>query len=688
MKKTSLILFFAFILLFVHTSVYSQNNALVLDGAYIILDGGTRTTPIYVVVDQTNPLGIVRLSGGHINSEGQYNLVKWNCGTSTGNYVYPFGVGGNAADYIPFTFNKTTAGSSDIEVSTWGTNQQNMPHPDTSNLPAVNYMDCQHMNATGDSVTAVIDRFWDIKANSAVTADLTFTYLGTENTTTNPTGNFKAEHWNGTNWDVPVGPGNAGVTIGTGTVGAVTSQTTFSPWALVKDVSPILVNGNTTICSGNSTTLTASGGNNYNWLPSGQTTSSIVVTPSVNTTYTLTGTNANGCLADTNISVSVNSFSTVIINNDSVICFGSNATLIANGGSSYSWNTGATTTSIIVNPTATVSYTVIASNANGCTAVSVATTTVNPLPTPIITGNTSLCTGDATTLIVNGGTAYSWNTGSTSNSIYVNPTSATTYSLIAVNSNGCSATASVVVTINSPPVAVANSASICSGDNAILNASGGGNYLWSTGATSNSVSVSAAGNYSVVVSIGSCADTAYATLTVNPKPTASAGVDVSIALGQSTALSASGGGNYSWTPSTDLSCNACPNPVATSSVTTDYCVYVTNANGCSDSACVRVYVEIICGNVFIPNAFSPNGDGENDILYVRGNCIKEMHIVIYNRWGEKVFESTDITKGWDGNNIKGFIGGKEGSAVYVYHMRATLITGEKIERKGNISLIW
>src|ERR1035437_1379595 len=129
----SLLIFCVITVLNLYNLSYAQNNDLVLNGAYIILDGGTTATPIYLVVAQSSTSGIIRPGGGHISSEGQYNFVKWTSAASTGNYIFPFGVGGNAVDYIPFTFNKTSAGNSDIGMSTWTTNPQNMPHPAISN---------------------------------------------------------------------------------------------------------------------------------------------------------------------------------------------------------------------------------------------------------------------------------------------------------------------------------------------------------------------------------------------------------------------------------------------------------------------------------------------------------------------------------------------------------------------------
>ena len=228
---------------------YAQNNSIILDGAYIVLDGGTATNNIFVVVDQPSPSGIERLpSGGHIHSENQYNLVKWLSGTTTGSYSFPFGVGGNSTDYIPFTFNKT-AGNSSISTSTWTTNQQNMPHPEATNIGAVT-----NMNGVTDSVEYAIDRFWDIQATGA-TADLTFSYRGSENTTSTPTSLIKAQHWNGTNWDTPVGPGIAGVTTGVGTTGPFLAQNTFSPWVLIAPCLGDSVTQNPIICQGESITV-------------------------------------------------------------------------------------------------------------------------------------------------------------------------------------------------------------------------------------------------------------------------------------------------------------------------------------------------------------------------------------------------------------------------------------------------
>jgi gliding motility-associated-like protein len=340
-----------------------------------------------------------------------------------------------------------------------------------------------------------------------------------------------------------------------------------------------------------------------------------------------------------------------------------------------------------VNPTGTTTYSVIVTT-GGCSDTASTTVTVTQGPVASVTGNTLLCLGDATTLTASGGGNYSWNTGATTGSITVNPaaTGNTTYTVTVTDASGCSDTATITVTVSPPPVAtIMGNDTLCTGDNTVLTAGGGGNYAWNTGATSAAINVSPAAttNYSVVVSVGSCADTAYYTVTVVPNPVATAQSNVVINIGDNTTLTASGGGTYSWAPSTGLSCNNCPNPVASPTATTVYCVYVTDVNGCTDTACVTVTVEINCNPVYVPNAFSPNDDGENDIFYVYGNCISYMKLLIYNRWGERVYEGTDPKQGWNGY----FKGKLQHSAVFTYYLEYELLTGEGGIKKGNISLV-
>ena len=157
-------------------------------------------------------------------------------------------------------------------------------------------------------------------------------------------------------------------------------------------------------------------------------------------------------------------------------------------------------------------------------------------------------------------------------------------------------------------------------------------------------------------------------------------------------LSPSPGSSYSWYPSTGLSCTDCTFPLASPTETTEYCVVVSDSLfSCgTDTACLVITVieppPTLCtsANIFVPSAFSPDVNGKNDQHCVRGTeCIASMSFSIYNRWGEKVFETTDPEACWDGTNN----GQALDPAVFVYHLSATLANGELVERQGNITLV-
>jgi gliding motility-associated-like protein len=117
--------------------------------------------------------------------------------------------------------------------------------------------------------------------------------------------------------------------------------------------------------------------------------------------------------------------------------------------------------------------------------------------------------------------------------------------------------------------------------------------------------------------------------------------------------------------------------------TLSYCVVGTNTFGCSDTACITITVDSDCGKLFLPLAFSPNGDNKNDTWKVQGRCIKSMDLRIFDRWGEKVFETTTPGEGWDGT----FRGKALDSDVYVYMLTVNMQDGEEKSFKGDITLL-
>ncbi|MCB0402054.1 MAG: gliding motility-associated C-terminal domain-containing protein [Flavobacteriales bacterium] len=436
------------------------------------------------------------------------------------------------------------------------------------------------------------------------------------------------------------------------------------------------------ICLGSSIALTASGGGTYQW-NNGQTSPTINMSPQADTTYTVI-VDVGGCKDTTSHLVTVNPLPVVSISGNTTICNGQATTLLATGGGGYTWNTGGILDSITVNPTSTTTYTVVVTDANSCVDSSSITVLVNPLPVISINGTDSICLGNTSTLVAGGALQYNWNTGDTTGSIVVNPGNTTSYTVIGTDVNGCVDSTQFTVFIKPNPTAsISGTSTICDGESTQLLASGGGAYFWSTGDTTSAINVMPGDTttYTVIVNDNGCADTATYTVVVIPLPGITAYSDTTIILGQSAQIYASGGSTFFWTPTDSLSCTTCADPLANPTETTTYCAR-TSQNGCENESCVTVYVDVLCGEIFVPNAFSPNGDGSNDCLKVYSNCLAEVLFRVYSRWGELLYESNDVDGCWDGTKN----GQDLNTGVYTYTVQAKLIDGQEIEQKGNTTL--
>jgi gliding motility-associated-like protein len=467
--------------------------------------------------------------------------------------------------------------------------------------------------------------------------------------------------------------------------------------------------GTGTICIGQSTSIDAIPSNGlapytYNWSNSLTGPGPQTVSPVVTTTYTVSVTDSLGCTSPTqSITVTVNPALTLNSIPDTSVCTGNSVTLNASatGGDAnftYDWNPGSMSgASQTLSPATTTTYTIVVTDGCGTPAdTTMITVTVNPNPTVTIPSSTNVsCFGgsDGTaTASVSGGTSpytYLWSpnggSGATGTGLQ-----AGAYTVTVTDSVGCPQTQTV--TITQPTQIVVTSTSTpenCnSSDGSASVAATGGNpgytYSWSNSSTNDSITNVAAGTYTVTTTDGSgCISMDTVVVGNAGNASANAGPSVTITNGQTTILTGSGGVTYNWAPSTDLSCSTCPNPVASPTVTTIYTLTVTDINGCSGTDTVTVYVDVACGEVFIPNAFSPNNDGSNDTLYVRGNCIEFMDFQVYNRWGEKVFGTANPAKGWDGT----WRGQECEAAIFTYFLRATLLDGTLVEKQGTITLV-
>ncbi|NVO03793.1 MAG: gliding motility-associated C-terminal domain-containing protein, partial [Bacteroidetes bacterium] len=458
--------------------------------------------------------------------------------------------------------------------------------------------------------------------------------------------------------------------------------------------------------SNGSATVTPTGGTlpySYSWNTSPiQTTAIASNIPSGS--YTVTVSDGSSCSAITTVVVGGTSGPSLSSSFTDATCGLSDgsATAIPSGGTlpySYNWNTSPVQTTVTALNIPAGTYTVTVSDGNSCTATT--TVTINNIggPTVSISGNNSTCglaNGDATVNPIGGTSPYTylWNTSPAQSTQTASNLPAGTYSVTVTDAGSCNATTTIVITTSPNPIATAGTIipSECgqsNGSATIIASSGMGpyTYSWNTVPPQSTATITnvPTGTYIVTITdANSCSQTQTVSIGSTGGPTATITPNiVTIHSGDIVSLTASGGVNYSWTPSVGLSCNNCPNPVASPTVSTVYCVLVSDANNCSDTACASVLLEILCGEVFIPSAFSPNNDNSNDVLYIRGNCITTMEFAIFDRWGEKVFETTDVVNGWDGK----YKGQLMNSQVFVYYLTATLLNGEQIKRQGNISLV-
>lgn len=224
-------------------------------------------------------------------------------------------------------------------------------------------------------------------------------------------------------------------------------------------------------------------------------------------------------------------------------------------------------------------------------------------------------------------------------------------------------------------------------DGNIVATVGGGtpgySYLWSTGSTEAQTNLLTPGTYFVtVVDANGCVLMDSASFAgLYPEITTNA--DTTVLYGNGTELWVQGAQDYLWSPNVALNCDTCPASLALPLVATTYCVVGTDEYGCMDTACVTVLVSTDCGAAEFPNAFTPNDDGLNDVFRVHGRCFDEYHLVVYNRWGQKVFESFDPLIGWDGM----FDGEDADMGVYSFYADVLNLLGEHTVKQGNVTLI-
>jgi hypothetical protein len=358
-----------------------------------------------------------------------------------------------------------------------------------------------------------------------------------------------------------------------------------------------ITGGTTAVCPGQTVGLTGNGASTYTWNPGGPGTS-IVVSPTATTNYTVIGTSNAGCTAQAVQQVTALPAPTVNINGNLSICQGGTVFLTASGANTYTWNTGATSPNISSSPPTNTVFSVTGL-LGSCTSTAAVTITVNPNPVINIAGTNTSCAGSTITLIATGANTYTWNTGAQTSAMSDAPTQNTLYTVVGTNTaTGCSSQASWTVSVNSiPQVTVTGPYAMCINQTITLNAYGANSYSWSNGSTMPSIVVSPTSNISYTVvgtsTLGCQSNPVVKNITVNTLPLV--GINPpsqTICRGESILLTANGANTYSWSPGGALTTTINVTPTAT----TVYSVVGTNtATGCYTSQSCTITVSLCTG---------------------------------------------------------------------------------------------
>ena len=415
--------------------------------------------------------------------------------------------------------------------------------------------------------------------------------------------------------------------------------------------------------------------------------------------------NSIGCTDTLVKSVLVDDKPTLKIPSDTVICTLDKLQLNAVGFGTFKWSPNYQINNVnignpIVNPKVPTRYTVSLSQAPGCENTASIFVDVKEFVSLDAGNDTTICLGDSIRLSpLSDGIVYKW-TPSTKVSNpnikqpWAKPTETTRYSVLA-NIGGCQANDGFVVTTIPYPIPNAGRDTvICYGGQAQLNATGGSQYLWYPPNTldNNTFQDPIATPYETTIYIvgvyenNGCPKPVYDSITVAVVPPirAFAGNDTAVVIGEPMQLFATGGVDFEWSPSSFLNNPSIFNPIAKLNDDIQYIVKVSTVEGCFAFDTVNVKVYKTPPEIFIPTAFTPNGDGLNDnLIPIPVGIVSIVYFKVYNRYGELVFSTTEIGKGWNGV----YKGRDQGNESFVWHVLGIDYLGKPLLKKGQTTLI-
>jgi gliding motility-associated-like protein len=628
-------------------------------------------------------------SGAGVNASGVFNPSSAGVGVQTIVYTLPCG-----ADSIQITVSPCTGLQVCLEANgqftvsggvgpyTW-TN-----YVPATNTPITNQTECQNCGYTW-FFGQCLNGFTPATSCSSPAAYVNF---ATGITVTPPTGSTQFQ-----------------VTDNTGTVYTFTAANLVP--CTTGPCTSLTVNASSATnvsCFGGSNgaiNVNASGGigpYSYSWTPNignGANVNNLLAG-----TYSVSILDVNNCPGSISITITQPSVPlSITTSSTSTLCGTTNGSVTANGigGTApynYLWTPGNGNTATVSNLSAGA-YSIVITDANGCTSNGTATVSNSNGPTVSCVVSNISCfggTNGAAMAQVSGGTSpytYAWTPSGGTNATASN-LSAGTYGIQVTDNSGCIGTTSVSIT---EPTQIIITETIipssCTTDNGsvsvvVTGGTGPYTYTWNpSGQTGTGISNLAPGSTpSLAVSDAQdCATSAsyliegVGTINVTASP-----ISTSILSGQSVVINAFGAASYQWSPPDDLSCATCASTSASPTATTLYTVTGTAPNGCTGQAEVMIYVTEVCGDIYVPTIFSPSSlNNENKQACVYGNCIAELDYSIYDRWGQSVFETKDQNACWDGK----YKGKELNAGVFAYKLTIKLQSGDFVIRSGNITLL-
>lgn len=523
------------------------------------------------------------------------------------------------------------------------------------------------------------------------------------------------------------------------------------------------------VCLGEAVNLSAFGAISYTWFPGSFNTPIISVSPTASTVYSLSGSNAFGCVSTSLYSLSVNSPGTIIATASSnSICAGNTASIQLSGSSNYSWNPSSSLSTtlgpfVLANPLITTVYTVTAFN-SVCSTSALVTISVSPNPTiSILAESFSVCSGSSVTFTASGASSYSWLPFNQNGSVItITATATTNYTLLGSSSAGCVSTTLGSIGVQSSPVIILSqsASSVCAGESVTCTAQGASNYSWiPTGTTGNSVVLSPSvsvnytllgsnngctGSFTFSINVSNCTNNRFFGLTnaadkpipfnsnyyrinftviaantssINlqnvrlntdlkstfPYPCSYSVISTPVIKSVNSALQANGNfdgdvnasltksqtsvllsnkrdtlvysvlvepkGFYGPIKNSVIGFATLPDNSVVSDTSNNGFIWDPDKDGDPTNNNAATLIDIAAIDLFIPEGFSPNDDGNNDLFSIKGLNEKGAKLIIYNRWGNKVFVKEGTELSWDGkanvNSVK-FGNDKLPTGTYFY----------------------